>query len=94
MGIKPNTSVRYATVLSSEDKEKRKKENTLCLSCNGAGYNGRIGSYEFLPITREIQVALKDNKTDIEIENIAVEKGMLTLLTYGRELVKMGCHLY
>ena len=90
IGIKPNSNVRYATVLSSEEKEKRKKENTLCLSCNGAGYNGRIGSYEFLPITREIQIALKDNKTDIEIENIAKENGMLTLLTYGRELVKMG----
>ena len=90
IGIKPNTNIRYATVLSAEEKEKRKRENTLCLSCNGAGYNGRIGTYEFLPISREIQVALKDKKTDNEIENIAVDNGMLTLLTYGRELVKNG----
>ncbi len=90
LGMKSNTNIRYATVLSAEEKEKRKRENTLCLSCNGAGYNGRIGTYEFLPISREIQVALKEKKTDVEIENIAVNNGMLTLLTYGRELVKNG----
>ena len=43
-----------------------------------------------MPITREIQIALKEKKSDIEIENIAIENGMLTLFTYGRELINEG----
>ena len=88
--IKVNTPIRYATVLDVEEKEKRKKEGTLCMRCNGTGYNGRIGTYEYLPISREIQIALKEKKSDIEIENIAIKNGMLTLFTYGKELIKEG----
>jgi len=88
--IKANSPIRYATVLDVKEKEKRKKEGTLCLRCNGTGYNGRIGTYEYLPISREIQIALKEKKSDIEIENIAIENGMLTLFTYARELIKEG----
>ena len=88
--IKANSPIRYATVLDLKEKEKRKNEGTLCLRCNGTGYNGRIGTYEYLPISREIQIALKEKKSDIEIENIAIENGMLTLFTYARELIKEG----
>ena len=88
MQIRENISIRFATVLEGQEREKRKKENTLCLSCNGSGYKGRIGIYEYLPITREIQMAIKDKKTDIEIQEIAAEKGMLTLFAYGKELIK------
>ncbi len=88
--IKVNSPIRYATVLNAQEKEKRGKEGTLCIRCNGTGYNGRIGTYEYLPITREIQIALKENKSEIEIENIAIDNGMLTLFTYGRELIKEG----
>ena len=85
--IRRNTPIRFATVLNVEEKEKRRKEKTLCLSCNGSGYNGRIGTYEFLPISREIQIALKEKKSDLEIQNIAEENGMLTLMNYGKELI-------
>ena len=88
--IKVNSPIRYATVLNAQEKEKRGKEGTLCIRCNGTGYNWRIGTYEYLPITREIQIALKEKKSDIEIENIAIENGMLTLFTYGRELINEG----
>lgn len=88
MKINVNTNIRYATVITNEDREKRKRENTLCLSCNGSGYKGRIGIYEYLPITRDIQMAIKDKKSDIEIQDIAIQKGMLTLFAYGRELIK------
>ena len=33
-------------------------------------------------------MALREKKSDREIENIAVQKGMLTLEAYGMELVK------
>ena len=87
MNIKPNTTIRYATALSAEEREKRKKENTICKTCNGSGYNGRIGTYEFLPISRDIQIALKEKKSDSEIQNIAIENGMLTLASYGKKLI-------
>ncbi len=88
-GIKGNTPIRYATVLSAEEKEKRKRENTLCKQCSGTGYKGRVGAYELLIINRPIQNAISSNKTDKEIEEMAVESNnMLTLMKYGVELIK------
>ena len=54
---------------------------------NGTGYNGRIGSYELLIIDRDIQEAIKARKSEKEIEDIAVSKGMLTLKQYGVKLI-------
>ncbi len=88
INLKAGTQIRFATNLSSEEKEKRKREGTICQACKGAGYNGRIGTYEFLPLNREIQLALKEKKSDIEIQNIAIDNGMLTLSAYGVELIK------
>ena len=88
MRIRQNTSIRYATVLSSLEREKRKREKSICMSCGGSGYKGRIGVYEYLPITRNIQMALKEKKTDVEIQDIAEQNGMLSLLAYGKELIK------
>ena len=88
INLKAGTQIRFATILSSEEMEKRKQEGTICHACKGAGYNGRIGTYEFLPLNREIQLALKEKRSDIEIQNIAVANGMLTLTAYGVELIK------
>ena len=87
--IRNNTPVMYANTLSAEEKAKRKKENTLCPQCQGAGYKGRIGAYELLLLDRKIQSAISEGKTDREVEQIAVnENNMLTLTSYGVELVK------
>ena len=87
--IKKNTPIMYANCLSSEEKANRKKENTLCPQCLGAGYKGRIGAYELLLLDRKIQAAISSGKTDREVEQIAVnENSMLTLTQYGVELVK------
>ena len=87
--IKKNTKIRYANKLSAEEKEKRKKENTLCPKCQGAGYKGRIGTYELLIVDNKIQAAISEGKSDKEIEKIAIaQNNMLTLSQYGVELVK------
>ncbi len=79
----------FANSLSAEEKATRKKENTLCPQCQGSGYKGRIGTYELLLIDSTIQNAIATNKSDREIEQIAVnENSMLTLTQYGVELVK------
>ena len=87
--IKKNTPIMYCNSLSSEEKFKRKSENTLCQKCQGSGYKGRVGAYELLLIDRKIQNAISKDLTDREIENLAVnENSMLTLTQYGVELVK------
>ena len=86
--INKNAVIRYANTLTSEEKEKRKKERTLCMTCKGSGYNGRIGTYELLVMSRPIQEAIKLQKSDNEIEDIALQEGMLTLMKYGVELIK------
>ena len=87
--IKRNTPIMYCNSLSSEEKLKRKSENTLCQKCQGSGYKGRVGAYELLLIDRKIQNAISKGLTDREIENLAVnENSMLTLTQYGVELVK------
>ena len=87
--IKKNTPIMYCNSLSSEEKLKRKSENTLCQKCQGSGYKGRVGAYELLLIDRKIQNAISKDLTDREIENLAVnENAMLTLTQYGVELVK------
>ncbi len=84
-----NTPVMYANKLTSEEKAIRKKEGSLCVKCNGAGYKGRIGIYELLILNRKIQNAIAEGKTTREVENLAVkENSMLTLTQYGVELVK------
>ena len=88
-GIEEGTHVMYSNSLSSEEKFKRQKENSLCQKCRGTGYKGRIGVYELLEVKRNIQNAISKGLTDSEIENVAVnENSMLTLSQYGIELVK------
>ena len=88
-GIEEGTHVMCSNSLSSEEKFKRQKENTLCQKCLGTGYKGRIGVYELLEVKRNIQNAISKGLTDSEIENVAVnENSMLTLSQYGIELVK------
>jgi len=87
--INLNTPVMYANNLTAEEKALRKKEGSLCVKCNGAGYKGRIGIYELLILDRKIQNAIADGKSTREVENLAVqENSMLTLSQYGVELVK------
>ncbi len=87
--IKKNTHIMYANSLSAQEKENRKKENTLCQKCQGSGYKGRVGAYELLIVDRKVQNAISQDLTDRELEKLAVEENsMLTLTQYGVELVK------
>ena len=88
-GLRGGITVRVATALSALEKEKRKGEGTLCTRCNGSGYSGRIGSYELMRFTKTVREAIKQNKPTQEIEALAVaEDGMLTIKSYGAQLVE------
>jgi len=86
-GLKQGTPVRVASALTASEKEQRKQEGTLCTRCGGTGYQGRIGTYELLKLTKGIRDAIKQQKSTQEIEDVAVEEGMLTLKAYGVKLV-------
>jgi type IV pilus assembly protein PilB len=86
-GIRIGTPVRHATALSADEKISRKQEGTLCTRCGGTGYQGRIGSYELMKVSRSMCEAIKQQKSTQEIEDLAVQEGMLTLKTYAADLV-------
>ena len=86
--VKSGTAIRCASNLTIAEKESRKREKTLCLRCNGTGYNGRIGTYELLILKRNIQDQIINNKSTQDIEEMAKDNGMLTLFEYGVKLVE------
>jgi len=87
-GLKKGTTVRVANALSASEKDQRKQEGTLCTRCSGSGYKGRVGTYELLKMTKTIREAIKQQKSTQEIEDMAVEDGMLTLKAYGAKLIE------
>ncbi len=50
-----------------------------CENCNHSGYKGRIGIYEVLNNTEEIQKMIVGNSTSEDIEKAAINAGMITM---------------
>lgn len=50
-----------------------------CPLCNDTGYAGRIGVYEMMPVSRELQAVIASGTTADVIEKQALKEGMLTL---------------
>lgn len=50
-----------------------------CPLCNDTGYAGRIGVYEMMPVSRELQAVIASGATADVIEKQALKEGMLTL---------------
>jgi general secretion pathway protein E len=61
-----------------------------CWACNGTGYSGRIGIYEWLPATAAVQEQLQKSANASDIEAVAVGEGMSTLLEQGKAMVAHG----
>ena len=87
-GICPGTPIHVATALTAEEKQQRSQEGTLCDRCGGTGYQGRIGTYELMKVSKNIRDLIKAKKSNHEIEQIAVQEGMLTLSTYAIDLIE------
>ncbi|HEX7003007.1 MAG TPA: ATPase, T2SS/T4P/T4SS family [Trueperaceae bacterium] len=54
-----------------------------CEKCNGSGYNGRHGIHELLVVDDEIESAIVQEKSSLDIKNIATDLGMKTLRQDG-----------
>jgi len=61
-----------------------------CPSCNFKGYSGRIGIFEILPITKELEILISQNKSISQITKQALADGLTELLISGLEAVKNG----
>jgi type IV pilus assembly protein PilB len=61
-----------------------------CVACNGSGYTGRIGIFEFLVVSREIRKLILRNSPTLEIQEQAERDGMNTLRKSGIALALQG----
>lgn len=61
-----------------------------CMRCSGTGYSGRIGVYELLVVTEEIQRLALERKSSSEIQRLAVAQGMQTMRQDGLQKAKQG----
>jgi type IV pilus assembly protein PilB len=61
-----------------------------CVKCNNTGYKGRIGIYEVMLMSEEIERLAVEMATADQIKKIAIEEGMRTLLADGLEKAKQG----
>ncbi len=61
-----------------------------CRRCGGSGYRGRIGLYEVMTITPEIQSMALERRPAEEIRDVAVTQGMVRLRDDGLLKVRMG----
>jgi type IV pilus assembly protein PilB len=61
-----------------------------CIRCGGAGYLGRVGLYEVMPITEEIRNLVLERRGVDEIQATAVAQSMRTMREDGIDKVKQG----
>jgi type IV pilus assembly protein PilB len=61
-----------------------------CRRCGGSGYRGRIGLYEVMRVSPEIQRLTLECRPAEEIRDVAVSQGMRRLGDDGLEKVKLG----
>ncbi|MBS3898085.1 MAG: Flp pilus assembly complex ATPase component TadA [Dethiobacter sp.] len=78
-------------VNQQEDTVKlHRPKNGGCMRCSGTGYSGRIGIYELLVVTEEIQRLALEQKSSSEIQRMAVAQGMQTMRQDGLMKAKQG----
>ncbi len=61
-----------------------------CAACNNTGYADRIGVYEIMRITPELQTAVSRRATTQEIKELAMKQGMHTLHMSAARMVREG----
>lgn len=79
-----------ANTLQPEEISEARDRGTLCKTCNGVGYKGRVGVYEVMRVSERIQNLITERAPTERIKEVAVEEGMITLLAYSLNLVQQG----
>ena len=61
-------------------------DNKTCPTCGGMGYKGRVGIYEILTITNDVEEAIlrpDSDASESEIQGLAMKHGMITMAQDG-----------
>ena len=61
-----------------------------CPACNSTGFRGRVGLFEVLRVSEDIEKLVAKNSPTVEIAKLAREEGMVTLRQDGLLKVGMG----
>ncbi len=61
-----------------------------CRRCGGSGYRGRVGLYEVMTMSPEIQTMALERRPAEEIRDLAVAQGMVRLRDDGLQKVRAG----
>jgi type IV pilus assembly protein PilB len=61
-----------------------------CERCKGTGYKGRVGLYQVMPVSEEMQRLILSNGTDLDIARQAQKEGVRDLRQSGLLKVKQG----
>src|SRR4249919_1744025 len=61
-----------------------------CQSCSNTGYRGRIGLYEVMPMTEEIERLTVERASSESVKRVAIEQGMFTLRDDGLHKAASG----
>ncbi len=82
--IEPRSRMRSADG-SNEDQASKN-----CRTCNGTGYRGRVGIFEYLKINEDIRRATGAGADNVELRTIAQRNGMKTLQEDGEDKARQG----
>lgn len=82
----------YEKSIFNIDKKKDLKlhRGKGCGHCNNTGYNGRIGIYEIMEITKEHRNAINETNNTNVLQEISVKNGMRILADECKDLVLSG----
>ncbi|MDP9331362.1 MAG: Flp pilus assembly complex ATPase component TadA [Actinomycetota bacterium] len=61
-----------------------------CSACSNTGYRGRIGMYEVMQMSEEIERLTVERASADQIKAVAISQGMMTLRDDGLEKTRMG----
>ncbi len=61
-----------------------------CPNCNGTGYKGRVGLYELMEVTDEVNKAISAEVPEDQLRKIAIQEGMVTLRDAGLHKIREG----
>ncbi|HEV2907517.1 MAG TPA: GspE/PulE family protein, partial [Actinomycetota bacterium] len=61
-----------------------------CPACGKTGFKGRVGLYEVMLVSEEIEKLTVERISSEDIRKVAMEQGMITLRQDGLEKVRMG----
>jgi general secretion pathway protein E len=88
-GYLPSASELQQLGLDEEGKETLFRANG-CEACFNAGYKGRHGIYELMPLTHRLKRQLLKSADSLELQRVAIEEGLSSLRREGALLVQSG----